>query len=249
MDIHLQNLANTIVNLPEPRSVFFRDDDGGWADKRLSALGHLMIKLSAPLDIAVIPWAVSDETLRVIGELRGLSAELIHLHQHGYQHINHEPLLRKCEFGAARSYTQQFHDISTGWEILRGYFGDIVEPIFTPPWNRCSADTARILSKLGYRGLSCITGSDSVEHGNALRIDVCIDWFKKKNGIRLSWPEFCAYVQKQLIKNRNVGVMLHHEHMDSKELAQLSQFIEMLNNLPQVNFCSMQELCDAAVYA
>ena len=135
-----------------PCPVFFRDDDAGWDDERLWALLDLFDRRALPVDVAVIPAELGP----------ALAAELavraraggVHLHQHGYAHVNHEPVGRKCEFGPSRPYQAQAADIARGAEILRDAFGDLVEPIFTPPWNRCTAETADALADAGFAVLS-----------------------------------------------------------------------------------------------
>ena len=72
------------------------------------------------------------------------------LHQHGLAHVNHEREGRKCEFGPSRDAAAQRRDIADGRERLAALLGDRVDPIFTPPWNRCTADTGAVLAELGF---------------------------------------------------------------------------------------------------
>jgi hypothetical protein len=135
-----------------PCTVFFRDDDAGWGDERLSALLDLFDRRGLPVDLAVIP-AELRPTLTAELTVRA-PAGAVHLHQHGVAHVNHEPAGRKCEFGPARSYAAQAADITRGAAILADAFGDLVAPVFTPPWNRCSAVTADVLADAGFAVLS-----------------------------------------------------------------------------------------------
>src|SRR4051812_44895721 len=74
-------------------SVFFRDDDAGWADARLCALLDRFERHGLPADLAVIPAALDH---RLAGELRRRAAtQRLGLHQHGFAHRNHEPDGRK----------------------------------------------------------------------------------------------------------------------------------------------------------
>ena len=66
------------------------------------------------------------------------------VHQHGLAHVNHEPDGRKFEFGPSRTHEEQRADIEAGRRLLAERLGDAVEPIFTPPWNRCTRDTGGV---------------------------------------------------------------------------------------------------------
>ena len=72
--------------------VFFRDDDGGWADAQLRSLVELFAAQDVPIDLALIPTAVeaplADWLLGRIGPGLGI-------HQHGYCHVSHERAGRK----------------------------------------------------------------------------------------------------------------------------------------------------------
>ena len=124
---------------PDPLSVFFRDDDVGWGDAALFRLCDVFEEFAIPLDLAVIPSAATPALL----ERLSARARRLDLHQHGYAHVNHEPEGRKSEFGAARSVAAQYADIAHGRELLMAVLGDRVQPIFTPPWNRCTAGRGR----------------------------------------------------------------------------------------------------------
>ena len=88
-----------------PSTVFFRDDDAGWGDERLWALLDLFDRRALPVDLAVIP-AELHPTLTAELTVRARAGR-VHLHQHGFAHVNHEPTGRKCEFGPARPYEAQ----------------------------------------------------------------------------------------------------------------------------------------------
>ena len=79
-----------------------------------------------------------------------LVARGIAVHQHGLAHANNEPEGRKHEFGPSRSYEEQRRDIESGRALLRERLDGVLEPIFTPPWNRCTRDTALCLAELGF---------------------------------------------------------------------------------------------------
>jgi len=115
-----------------------------------------------PLDIAVIPDALSEQSVDVIGALLGAGGKVA-IHQHGFSHNNHQLSGRSCEFGTDRNSKQQRDDIEKGQKMLATVFGSQVNPVFTPPWNRCTSDTSVALQSLGFQYLSRIIGSAPIE--------------------------------------------------------------------------------------
>src|SRR3954469_20118717 len=95
----------------EPVTFFFRDDDAGWADKRLFELLDLFEERRLPLDLAAIPRAMNEPLADALRSRHAGAAGRVGLHQHGFVHVNHEPEGRKQEFGPARSAAEQRDDI------------------------------------------------------------------------------------------------------------------------------------------
>ena len=123
--------------------VFVRDDDAGWNDERLFLLLDMFAREEFPIDLAVIPTVIGP---RLVSELTKRSAgAALRVHQHGFAHTNHQPGGRKCEFGDARSTTAMRADIATGRRLLLDRFGPLADPIFTPPWNRCTRDRKSVV--------------------------------------------------------------------------------------------------------
>src|SRR5688572_21962540 len=143
----LDALVRALDAAEAPVPVFFRDDDAGWAGERLLEL--LAVLEAVPVDLAVIPAALDPA---LAAEL--LSRPGVGLHQHGLAHVNHEPDGRKHEFGPSRAADAQRADMEEGRERLAALLGDRVDPIFTPPWNRCTPETGRCLLELGFEVLS-----------------------------------------------------------------------------------------------
>ena len=61
-----QSVEKVLADRQSPIKVFFRNDDGGWADKRLQQLTKEFIQQELPLDIAVIPDVLSEQSADVI---------------------------------------------------------------------------------------------------------------------------------------------------------------------------------------
>ena len=236
-----QSVEKVLADRQSPIKVFFRNDDGGWADKRLQQLTNEFIQQELPLDIAVIPDVLSEQSADVISALLDAGSRVA-IHQHGFSHNNHQLSGRACEFGTDRNSKQQKDDIERGQKKLAAVFGSQVKPVFTPPWNRCTSETAVALQSLGFQSLSRIIGSAPIESVMP-ELPVAIDWLKKRKGKRLNTAELIEYISGLLnTDDEIIGVMLHHEHMDQENRILLSQFIESLRQSQMVSFESMMDV-------
>ena len=229
----------------EPVTVFFRDDDAGWANDQLSILCETMSEAGVDLDVAVIPATLDSSTTTHIARLARQFASILNFHQHGYSHTNHQTEGRNCEFGSDRDIEQQRRDIGLGQAQLQDALGALLDPVFTPPWNRCTSDTCKVLTELDFRAISRIAESARINHYGLADISVAIDWQKKRRGVPLSWSEFCQYAQHYLLSSDVVGVMLHHEHLTGSDLSLLCRFIACLRDSGKVRFRSMLQIVDS----
>lgn len=238
---NFRTVTEALAGRKKPVRVFFRNDDGGWADERLQELAVEFSEQELPLDIAVIPDALSDKSVEVISTLLDSDSRLA-IHQHGFVHKNHQLSGRSCEFGSDRNYQQQRRDIEAGQKKLGSVFGTQVRPIFTPPWNRCTSETATALQSLGFQYLSRIVGSEPIEN-TVVELPVAVDWLKKRKGVRLNSEELNEYICDLLTTDAEViGVMLHHEHMDHDNRVLLWQFVDALRESSAVSFYSMMDV-------
>ena len=200
-----------------PADVFFRDDDAGWDDDRLHALLDRFAAHGLPLDLAVIPAALDR---RLAAELRRRTAtQPLALHQHGYTHANHKPDGRKYEFGPHRSPEQQHRDIAAGAARLHDLLGDLSQPIFTPPWNRCTPDTAHALAELGFSVLSREYRAAPLNVAGLRELPIRIDWVK---------PDAPEQLADALAGDAPIGVMFHHAVMDADDLATADALLKLL---------------------
>jgi predicted glycosyltransferase len=222
--------------------IFFRNDDAGISDQRLFGLLDLFEKYRMPLDLAVIPKAVTKDFAEKLTARIGKANGLFSIHQHGFSHTNHEREGRKCEFGLARPQAAQFRDISEGKQILRKYFGALAQPIFTPPWNRCSAATAEVLRELDFQILSRESKAEILENSKIAELPVAIDWFAKRKGVLLEKPEIGAMIADKIAEEKAFGIMLHHAEMDEKEFGYLEELCKLFAEFPRVKFVSMLDL-------
>lgn len=214
---------------PHPVTFFFRDDDGGWDDSRLFALMRLCSDYRMTLDVAVIPNEITPGLKARLQKFLVQSPQLFGIHQHGFAHVNHESDGRKCEFGLSRNFNQQKNDIHMGQQILEREFGDLSDPIFTPPWNRCTIKTADCLVDLGFKYISrdetaLPFGLDGLEE-----IPINIDWFAKKKGIPLGKEAVGNNIAEKIKGGNRVGIMFHHALMDENEMLGVEALFKLLS--------------------
>jgi hypothetical protein len=215
-----------------PVEFFFRDDDAGWENDLLFDLLDRCQAKAVHIDLAVIP---SELDANLAADLCQRAATgLVHLHQHGFRHVNHEPTGRKYEFGPSRSYDQQLADIAQGRALIGGQLHPYVDPIFTPPWNRCTEQTASALVNLGFQVLSRDHTAEPFGLADLAEVPVSVDWFAK----RKSEPWACEQVALQLCKHilggrRPIGVMLHHGITNDEHMALIDELLCLVAEHPQ----------------
>ena len=223
----LDPLRAALDAAPRPVGFFFRDDDAGWRDDRLSELLDVFARLGMPLDLAVIPAALGDDAALELRRRVERSDGRLGVHQHGYAHENHEPEGRKCEFGPARSRDEQLRDIEAGSARLARLLGT-VEPIFTPPWNRCSETTGRCLVELGFEVLSREARAAPLGLQQLRERPVHVDWFKRRDRVHLPLETIAELAAAAAEHGGPVGIMFHHPLMDEHELRATDELLSLL---------------------
>jgi len=250
MTTWLKPVRDALDNARAPVPVFIRDDDAGWDDERLIGLLDLLAGLGLPVDLAAIPTQVGPALARELCERIDAPGPPVGIHQHGLAHVNHEREGRKAEFGSSRSAGEQRRDILEGRERLGALLGGRVAPIFTPPWNRCSAVTAACLGELGFHGLSRDAAAPAANVPGLNEIPIHVDWFARRRGERLS----CAAVAERMAANITrgttpLGVMLHHAVMDERERASAGELLDLLAHHPMVRPSPMLALAEQPLTA
>lgn len=238
----LDSLRQTLDLALEPVVFFFRDDDAGWDDTRLFELIDVFGRRDVPLDIAVIPKAISSHCAARLRALVEISPRRVALHQHGFAHENHEPDGRKSEFGESRAEALQLADIEHGHRLLLDLFGAALDPIFTPPWNRCTAKTAACLEQTGFSYLSRDVTATQIDTGGLCEIAIAIDWFKQREGVRLTPDETGDSISAAARAGTPVGVMLHHAIMDQDERHRLGELLQLLSSHSQALCVLMRDV-------
>ena len=221
---------------------FFRDDDVGWANDELRALLACFRRHSVPLDLAAIPTALTPEFADEISVAHDEAPALLGIHQHGFSHTNHEVLGRKCEFGLSRTQEAQHWDIQLGKMKLDAMFGFAFDPIFTPPWNRCTETTGQCLSELGFGVLSRDATAPSLRVSGLKELPISVDWFAKKNGERLSFQSLGTLIADTVKQRPHVGIMLHHEVMNADERERIDHLLMLLSTHRQAQCKLMSQI-------
>jgi predicted deacetylase len=186
-----------------------------------------------PLDLAVIPQALTAKLAARL--VHGKSAQPLGLHQHGFAHANHEAAGRKCEFGPSRTAEQQYRDIEQGRMLLRERLGGACDPIFTPPWNRCTVATVAALRALDFAVLSRDHSAERLPLGELRDLPVSVDWCRY-SGDR---NELGRRIAAALEQHRPAGVMLHHAVMAEDDLRALRELLSLLQRHDRANCHSM----------
>jgi hypothetical protein len=220
-----------------PVTIFFRDDDGGWDDVGLQRLVGIFTTANVPLDLALIPAALSEPLAQWLSERSGPA---LGLHQHGFAHANHERTGRKCEFGPARDLAAQRGDIADGAVRLRHLLRGC-DPIFTPPWNRCTQDTARVLAELGFQALSRDDTAGSLTT-SLQSLPVTLDWMKHRLDSDPDLGVLSRTLRAQLLDRHCVGIMLHHAVMVESDYDILCPLLELLRSHDRCRCVPMRAL-------
>jgi peptidoglycan/xylan/chitin deacetylase (PgdA/CDA1 family) len=231
----LPRIEAALDALPAPVEVFFRDDDAGWDDAGLYALLDRFDEHGLPVDVAVIPRALGSELADHLLK-RGAA-----VHQHGYAHVSHERQGRSCEFGASRAPADMRADIVAGRALLDELLGDALLPIFTPPWNRCSAAAGSVLQRLGLV-LSRDRGALPLEVPGLAELPIDVDWHGMRRGVPLTREEVGDRLVGAFAGDGPVGVLFHHAAMDDDDWRDARRLLHLIARHPSCRAVPMSHL-------
>ena len=214
-----------------PALFFLRDDDAGWEDEKLYRLLDLVTYFHVAIDVAAIPMAISSSLAVELRAFLTAATPFVSVHQHGFAHANHEPSGRSFEFGASRPRDQQRQDLTEGRERLQHALGRALPPIFTPPWNRCTRDTAECLVELGFQILSRDVSAEPFGLAPLHELPVRLDWSGRRGaGIgAVRWGEAIA---RMIASRQPIGFMLHHAVMTARDRHMLRDLLDVLAEHP-----------------
>jgi hypothetical protein len=210
--------------------IFFRADDIGYPGRQFSAMIEAFKEHQTPLALAVVPaWFNEDRKNSLLTEL-GPDLNLWCMHQHGYRHMNHEQQGKKFEFGPSRDAATVYGELSRGRNKLEKLLGNQFSPLFTPPWNRCSANTMKSLVELNFTAISRSTNVSPEPPRNLPDIPVNIDLHTIKE---ISPEKGTEKLQELLIgavESGQAGFMLHHQRMNKTAQIFLHYLLDKIKN-------------------
>jgi hypothetical protein len=238
----LNAIADVLDQAKSPMQLFFRDDDAGWENNKLFSLLDRFAHAALPIDLAVIPESLDNVLASELLPRWRQNYRLLGLHQHGFSHTNHELNGRKCEFGGSRTKIQQKEDIAKGQTSLQAHFGVVLDPFFTPPWNRCTQATVDCLEELDFKVLSRDVSATKLESIILQDIPVHVDWSKILKQSDNPLKALGEAIAQCLLTNTVTGIMLHHADMDTEQLAPLTDMLTLLSSHHNVNGLLLRDI-------
>ena len=227
--------------------VFFRAEDIGAGGRAFNALCEIFRSHQIPLGMAVVPAWLSDVRARQLFEAAPREEPLWGWHQHGWRHVNWERAGKKSEFGEQRPIEKQWRDIHQGQQKMQEIFGEELVNVFTPPWNRLSGSTLRILQELGFDGVSMgkffprgLRPSLSLKN---LRVNLDLHTRKGKDPGK-DFQEVLEELVTLLGKKEPLGVMVHHQKMTYFAFEFLDELLSLLRNLPGIQFLGFRQILE-----
>src|SRR5262245_3142751 len=224
--------------------VFLRDDDVALDEPSLRDLLDVTVSNRVPLNLQIIPGQLDDAGAELLKDSKRQHWELIELNQHGWAHVNHEPDGKKYEFGPARSFQQQREDIDRGRALLEKRLPELFSPVFTPPWNRCTADTFTALEACGFAVLSRDAGARPIADAAGLaEVPVTLDLFTWQQRPQLRPLEvLVGDLLEQLAAGGTIGIMLHHAFMGGRPMEVLDALLGVMRDSGAVAFTTIEAL-------
>lgn len=242
-DDWLDPIRAALEGCSEPRVIFVRDDDIGWDDERLERLLDVAAAVEIPLDLAVIPSELTHARAARMLNTRDRFPARLGFHQHGWSHANHEPDgQRKCEFGPSRAVSALDADLRRGGDVMRARLGDAVDPIFTPPWNRCVDSLGPLLMRMGISVLSRDSSASPLGMAGLVECPTTIDWFAKRQGARVPRADWGRALAAQIERGGTTGLLLHHAVTDDDELDDVRSVLGLLRAHPMCQFVSIVQI-------
>lgn len=242
----IHTLQEGLDRVSQTRSVipiFLRDDDIDEDEESLRHLLDITLSRTVPMNLQIIPKTLTEGGIRILKDFNRVNPDLVSLNQHGWSHINHEPVGRKCEFGTSRNFQEQLEDIRRGKTILETIFPMRFFPVFTPPWNRCTSDTFKALDTLGFQILSKDLGKHPITDYSFTEISTSLDLFTWKGEAKMKNPQDIVQLLLSQFENLEIiGILLHHKVMNTKSFAFLDQLLRELAHWPNIEFHTFQTL-------
>lgn len=232
-------------------SIFFRADDIGAGGQAFDALCRLFREHQVPLGLAVVPAWLSSARKDQLLAAAPIDEPLWGWHQHGWRHVNWQRTGKKSEFGEQRPLEKQWRDLLNGQQKMQAIFGEHLLPVFTPPWNRLSLQTMKILQQLDFKAVSLDgplpRGGKGPTPLRNLRVAVDLHTRKSRDPNE-DFETLLGDLSSLLGKKEPAGIMIHHHRMTLFAFRFLNELVfQLKNHLHAVclNFRDLLESDDA----
>lgn len=211
--------------------VFFRADDIGVPSANFDRLISGFTQHRLPLCLATVPAWTTTRRLAELRRITGRNSSQWCWHQHGRLHRNFERYGKKQEFGSARNRDELFAQLVKGESRLRALLGADFTPVFTPPWNRCNADTLQGLVELDFRAVSRARNAQPPAPDILPDYQVHVDLHtRKETSPALALDNVLGEIEFGLATGV-CGIMIHHQRMNQPAF----EFLDLLLALLQRN--------------
>ncbi|MCX7823651.1 MAG: hypothetical protein N2260_09465 [Syntrophobacterales bacterium] len=225
-------------------TIFFRADDIGVPSVAFNALCRIFKHFNVPLALSVVPSWLNTSRINYLFQIASPSEDLWSWHQHGWRHTNWEKDGKKSEFGSSRNENQKWQDLWKGFNRMKEVLNVHFVPVFTPPWNRVSPDTFRLLSKLGFKAVS--TDQRLVLRKDLSRLKnfrIYLDLHTQKVvNYRPAFDDLLENCRRLLMVREPAGIMIHHNRMNLNAFLFLANFLEVATKSPYIAFTSFKEM-------
>ena len=229
-------------SVQNPVRVFFRADDIGVPGKQFTRLIDIFARHKAPLCLAVVPVWLTPARWSAILNICRKTPFLWCWHQHGWRHKNYEKQLKKQEFGPSRPAADVKQDLVRGQQRLASIMGTHLYPIFTPPWNRCSADTLHLLKQLDFHAVSRAIGAKPRVPEGLCDIPVHIDLHTRRDRhSEDGWQKLFLELGDALAGDI-CGIMIHHQRMNDAAFHFMDSLLKILSKSNPCQLVSMTDL-------
>ena len=149
-------------------------------------------------------------------------------HQHGWRHRNYEVSGKKQEFGPTRNAGTVKEVLYKGQTRLETILESHFQPVFTPPWNRCSKATLTSLIDLGFQAISRSVGAHPKAPSTFQDFQVNVDLHTRKEySPKLGMANLLTELE-QAIASGQCGIMIHHQRMNKRALDFLDLLLKIL---------------------
>ncbi|MEM1004771.1 MAG: polysaccharide deacetylase family protein [Pseudomonadota bacterium] len=196
--------------------LWWRDDDAVAVSQQLKTLADASQRLGLAVHLAIIPRDVDPDLVQYVAQHQTLIPVV-----HGWAHQNYAPAHeKKAEFRLHRPLDLIVNDAEAGFSKLAALFGDMLRPVFVPPWNRIAQEVSARLPTIGYRIMSTSTPRDVAMAAPGLeQINTHLDPIDWRGTRGLADPDALITQTAALLRDRRYGrtdnsepfgVLTHH---------------------------------------